>query len=295
MKLSHVLCIFLVLFLTLNIPDYFTCTENCQLLRDYSKWLPNEANPSDKSHSTKPSSLSNDNTYAFNEISTKRSLLRPAQATSEPSIFNKNKDMLTWASVFKDKKRALALGEALWKENVPGADKTSVSTANKVRLQFNREIEKLAKEKRETIYSEGINQFPLEMIDNELFVDKESFIVAVERLDEYAEVFEILAEKLMKAIDAVFREKYTSKQSSWGPAEVYNEFFKDVAQALHVDFDEWFGELKEAKENANYDSDNDVWFFDFDTCILVARDNFGRMYYSSPLYNSHVFRFYKIN
>jgi hypothetical protein len=203
--------------------------------------------------------------------------------------------MLTWASIFKNKAGALTLAEALWKENVPGADKTSISTANKVRLQFNREIEKLVKEKRDTIYSEGINQFPLEMIDDELFVDKESFIVQVERLDEYAEVFEILAEKLMKAIDAVFREKYTNRQSTWGQPDVYNEFFKDVAQALNVDFDEWFSELKEAIENANYDTENDVWFFDFDTCILVARDNFGRMYYSSPLYNSHVFRFYKIN
>jgi len=202
--------------------------------------------------------------------------------------------MLTWAHVFKNKALVLPLGESIWKENVKEADKTSISTANKVRVQFNREIEKLVKEKRSTIYSEGVN-FPLEMIDDELFADKESFIVQVERLDEYAEVFEILAEKLMRAIDAVFKEKYANHQGTWGPAELYNDFFKDVAKSLNVEFDEFFSELNEAKENANYDSDNDVWFFDFDTCVLVARDNFGRMYYSSPLYNSHVFRFYKIN
>ena len=300
MKLYQIIWLVAFLLLAINVPDYFTCTEGCHFFRDYTKWLPEEedennlppTNPNPNAiPPINPVPPNNDESDSDNSDD---------EEGGHPSIFDRNEAMVVWSTIFKNQTMLRLVANSVWDKNVGAfAVETSLERINKVRKEFNQELQKIATARLPGIHPEHPKKFPLKMIPWERQANKERFLKDVEELTkQYGELLEILGEMLMPAVKKIYDEKYKQLEDTMVPdddeeGDIYERFCRDVEQELGIDRRRgYFGEINEARENVEWGKDYS-WHFSWEDLIMVVRDNFSREAYRTPLYNSHMFRFYQ--
>lgn len=161
MKLYHLIWLSAFLLLAINIPDYFTSSNSCHFFRDYTKYYPKieeEGSPPDNNN-TNPVPPTNPAPPYYEPNDSDNDNENSDSDNEDNSRFDTNEAMLVWSMIFRNQTMLINIANTVWDKNIPVL---TVDDANKVKVEFNKELQKIATSKWSEIEPEDPQRFPLE-------------------------------------------------------------------------------------------------------------------------------------